>query len=325
MTKEELLNLEIFIDNIYFQKYLELINKNISRSKEKHKTQRHHIIPRCYYKLNAKLCDNSTTNIVNLLYKDHVLAHYYLALCTKGNFKYYMICSLSHIIGNAGKFSDDPNLKNNLTYFLEKQEHYQELYEFSCEYKAEKYKGRKISAETINKRLETARKNGSLKHSEETKAKMRHKHNMSGKKKKPMSEETKAKLRLLATGRKNNRVGEVWVNNGKNQHYIKNEDLYEYLNNGYVKGKLKPNISEEGRKVLMELGRKLGKKAKTPEQIAKIKEKLQKKIAITNEQQNKHVDKEDLEYYLNNGWRIGAKRFTEQHKNNLRKPKRKKV
>jgi hypothetical protein len=52
-------------------------------------TQKHHKIPKCYYRKNKLNVDNSEENIVNLSYKDHILAHYYLALCAKGGwFKY---------------------------------------------------------------------------------------------------------------------------------------------------------------------------------------------------------------------------------------------
>lgn len=49
----------------------------------KFKTQLHHIIPRKYYTYNKLEINNSRENLVNLLYKDHILAHYYLALCAK--------------------------------------------------------------------------------------------------------------------------------------------------------------------------------------------------------------------------------------------------
>lgn len=84
ILKETLMSLNVFIDNEYFDEYIDIINNNIDRKREKFKTQKHHIIPRAYFKHNKLLLDNSDNNIVNLLYKDHILVHYYLCQCTLG-------------------------------------------------------------------------------------------------------------------------------------------------------------------------------------------------------------------------------------------------
>ena len=73
--KEKLLQLNVFEDNEYLDLYVSLIQSNIYTEKQKFKTQRHHIIPRCFYRLHNMDIDNSTKNIVNLLFKDHILAH----------------------------------------------------------------------------------------------------------------------------------------------------------------------------------------------------------------------------------------------------------
>ena len=43
---EKLKNLNIFIENEYFKAYVNLIQENLLTSKQKFKTQLHHIIPR---------------------------------------------------------------------------------------------------------------------------------------------------------------------------------------------------------------------------------------------------------------------------------------
>lgn len=99
--KKKLLSLGIFEDNEYLDFYCTLIDKNKDTKKEKFKTQKHHIIPKCYYKLNNLEIDNSDSNCVNLLYKDHILAHYYLCLCVDNNNKkliYYFYNSFLHMI-----------------------------------------------------------------------------------------------------------------------------------------------------------------------------------------------------------------------------------
>lgn len=74
ILKNLLLSLNFVYDNIYLEKYISLIIMNKDRKFEKYRTQKHHIIPRY-----TGYIDNST---VNLLYKDHILCHYYLALCS---------------------------------------------------------------------------------------------------------------------------------------------------------------------------------------------------------------------------------------------------
>lgn len=77
-TKELLLNTNCVEDNEYLDKYLDIINKDIGHIK--YKTQKHHIIPQGFYKRHPELTPINDT--VNLYHKDHVLAHYYLALCS---------------------------------------------------------------------------------------------------------------------------------------------------------------------------------------------------------------------------------------------------
>lgn len=74
----------LFMDNEYFSKYIDLINKNQHRCYVSGQTQTHHIIPKCYFRKNNLPIDNSDANKVNLLYKDHLLAHCLLSLCTVG-------------------------------------------------------------------------------------------------------------------------------------------------------------------------------------------------------------------------------------------------
>lgn len=81
--KNYLLSLDIVEDNDFLEKYIYLINNNLTTEKEKYKTQTHHIVPKCYFRHNNLSVDDSSSNTVNLQYKDHLLAHYYLSLCAK--------------------------------------------------------------------------------------------------------------------------------------------------------------------------------------------------------------------------------------------------
>ena len=124
--KNKLLETGIFIDNEYLDLYCELINNNRNTVKEKHRTQCHHIIPRCYFNIIGIDIDNSENNLVNLLLKDHVLAHCYLVLSSKENqFKYFNRVTLYRII-NHFDYKDIKDLMNNL-------DEVQLAYESSCE------------------------------------------------------------------------------------------------------------------------------------------------------------------------------------------------
>lgn len=84
ILKEKLLNTKVFIDNAQLDSYISIITKQTTSSKY---TEKHHIIPRVYFKINKQKIDNSSDNIVRLSYLDHILAHYYLSFCTIGKLK----------------------------------------------------------------------------------------------------------------------------------------------------------------------------------------------------------------------------------------------
>lgn len=121
--KEKLLATKCFINNEYLDKYCELIELNKDTKKEKYKTQIHHIIPRCYYtNLNIEV-DNSKENIVHVLYKDHILLHYYLCLCAKGCLKYKLANAFLHLVNRKWKYTDF-NPETDLEYFQEVREEF---------------------------------------------------------------------------------------------------------------------------------------------------------------------------------------------------------
>lgn len=136
MLKETLLKTNLFENNDYLDSYVNLIETNRSTPKQKGRTQRHHIIPKAYYDLNNLSIDNSNENLVNLLYKDHILAHYYLACASRdSSFRVKMIFAINFILGNSLKYRID--LDEDLTDFVQSLDNYQELYENSIKLKAE--------------------------------------------------------------------------------------------------------------------------------------------------------------------------------------------
>lgn len=80
--KLKLLSTNMFKDNEYLDLYISLMLNNRNLNKIKGKTQSHHILQRKFFTYNKLNIDNSKENLVNLLYKDHILAHYYLCKCT---------------------------------------------------------------------------------------------------------------------------------------------------------------------------------------------------------------------------------------------------
>ena len=81
IIKSVLLKKELFVDNEYLDKYCQLIEDNEFRKEEKFKTNIHHIIPKHVFKQRGLKYDDTSRNKINLLFKDHVLAHYYLYMC----------------------------------------------------------------------------------------------------------------------------------------------------------------------------------------------------------------------------------------------------
>ena len=75
--KSKLLDTDVIRDCEFLDSYVDLILKNQNTVSVKSRTQVHHIIPRSYYELKKQPVDNSPANLVTLLYKDHILAHYY--------------------------------------------------------------------------------------------------------------------------------------------------------------------------------------------------------------------------------------------------------
>ena len=111
--KEKLLGLDVFENNEYLDKYVSLVQSNIYTEKQRFKTQRHHIIPRCFYKYRDLKVDNSDKNLVNLMFKDHILAHCYIVMASKENeFKYHNRCALYKLINHRDFSSDRQHLKS---------------------------------------------------------------------------------------------------------------------------------------------------------------------------------------------------------------------
>lgn len=170
--KEKLLNLGIIDNNDYFEKYTQLIINNVETKKQKYKTQRHHIIPRCYYKRNNLEVDNSLDNLVNLLYQDHILAHYYLCMCIKDeNIKHDCIMAFTYLTDRIDSLKETSayNLKIDVEYsreqIIQQLPMFQELYEQARKTHGENMRG----CTPWNKGLKSSIKRVSINNGVETK------------------------------------------------------------------------------------------------------------------------------------------------------------
>lgn len=167
--KFKLLFLKDFIDNEYLDKYCELIISNLETEKEQYKTEKHHIVPQCYYRLNKLKINNFKENIVYLGYIDHIWAHYYLALCTEKDLKYRLSIAFSHLTGNK-KFLEKENFNPEIDlpkYKEIKEEHSKGMSEYWKNVSEEdKLKFKEKRRETYKKLGEDYQKEIALKRSE---------------------------------------------------------------------------------------------------------------------------------------------------------------
>lgn len=218
--KIKLLNSGHFKDNEYLSKYCELIESNLSTKQEKYKTQKHHILPKCYFKLVGQKINNSKTNLINLSYKHHILAHYYLCLCTEGKFKALLFNGLVHLLNSKSlKLEDFKKLdldkyqrlyeewKINSSLYLKGVSHgpmdesTKRKISESNKGKQGSHKGKKFSPETCNK---ISRSKTGCKYSDQARENMsKGRKGISGYSLPPKSKETKLKISLARKGKKN--------------------------------------------------------------------------------------------------------------------------
>lgn len=130
---DTLRQLKFFIDNEYLKKYCQIIERHSSRQPRFSMIHKHHIIPRCWFKLNNLTVDDSLSNLVRLPTRDHFLAHYYLCLCTADPFKYGNELALSCLLSSKHIKPSDKQLLQRLPMYniicedthTKQEQHYQ--------------------------------------------------------------------------------------------------------------------------------------------------------------------------------------------------------
>lgn len=225
LIKEKMLSSGCFEDNQYLTFYLQLIKQNENTKVQKFKTNKHHILPRAYFNFKNLKVDNSKTNLVNLLYKDHLLAHFYLCLCCKIKaLRYKLELALQYII-------DTCNIDNEFIKFMKAADEYQKLYEERKQYFSEIQLGKPgtskgLIAITKNNKLKFVKPlelndylqdgwiKGGLSHPGIYPNPMQGKHH---------SEETKIKIATKALGRpayNKGKPGKKWTEEQRKHHSV---------------------------------------------------------------------------------------------------------
>ena len=220
--KSKLIATGVFDDNTYLDEYVKLIELNTTTEKQTFKTQSHHIIPGCYFKMFNLDLDNSVENRVNLYHKDHVLAHYYICLSANNEtFRYYNELTLRKCL-HFKYFKSQPDYISQKE-LLEALDKYQELMEESNRIRGSRLRGTKRPPELLKQISESLKK---VEHTPEWNKKVGDANR--GKK---ASKETKKKLSEAHLGRKH-------IHKNGERKSVKPDELEEYLNNGWILGDL---------------------------------------------------------------------------------------
>lgn len=295
--KTKLIELELVVDNIYLDKYLELIKSNISRTSEKHKTQKHHIIPRYYFIYKELPVDNCSDNLVNLLYKDHILAHYYLASCSSTTLFLQKNMSAIYKMSNCSQtdFGD-----KSFYEFISSLENYQYLYEVYAKSQGDHLRGKSQSPEHISKRVI---KNTGKKRSDQTRLKM-----SAWRKGVPKSEEHKQHLReSIVNYFKSETPEQKEARFAKRRETLKNKSPEWHIEYRHKisSGNLGKIISEDTRR---KTSIALSGLKKSDEHKKHLSDSKKGRIRIHNDTIEKYIYPNELNYYLELGYTKGARK-----------------
>jgi hypothetical protein len=101
----------IFLKNKYTDWYYKIINRGLSRNNIDI-FEKHHIIPRCFYKSGLKRGDVAKNNTVNLSLREHYICHCLLIRMCVGEKKYKMLWAL-HRMCFSEKYGASSRLYEN--------------------------------------------------------------------------------------------------------------------------------------------------------------------------------------------------------------------
>lgn len=266
--REKLLSLDIFVENEYFDKYIDLVKSNENTPVQKYKTQRHHIIPRAYYKYLHIDVDHSSDNTVNLMFRDHILAHCFMYKCAKVNwFIRASLCAIRRML-HASSDVIIQTLESDSEMLSILQDYYEQSKHLNCLHDDTRYK----ISQSLKGRI-SIEKNGHFKYIYKDDLSYYQQlgwicgHNK-------QTADSKKHLSQIKLGLKAVHKDDITI-------FVKNSEFQTYLNSGWMSGygSNKPGGASKGY-----IG--INKDNKV----------------------NKYVKKDELDLYLSNGWQLGSKR-----------------
>lgn len=307
MVKEKLISLNLVEDNEYLSKYCNLIDNCIWNEKlEDVYYEKHHIVPRYYFRINGLLIDNSDDNLVLMDFASHVLAHFYLYMCS--SVEDYKDANLYAIVRMLGKLSIDLSEEQIIS-------HRDELLSARKEFCSNpKYhqgmRGKKQSEYHKIRMRETARK---------------------------WTDEQKIAKSKSMVGNSNASGGSgmIFIHKGDEQKRITEDQLDKFMDLGFKVGKsdkikLQTKIAykekyangtyvnKDGKDKFiandeienyLHMGFKIGKAPYSKERCQHISEKKKGSICINDGVKNKYVQPVDLQKYLDSGFKIGRLKY----------------
>lgn len=262
--KQNILNTGVVCDDTYLDKYCVIcasavVNKGKERDSEIGSSaifNKHHIIPRSYFKRNKLSCDNSPSNIALLSLKNHILAHFYLYKCSSCDwFKYANLSALRYFL----KYKNIENIfENDLNMYLDQMKSdYAHLNSEHISKEKHPNWGKKLPEET-RKKISNSLKNS-----------LAFKKSIENRKGKPLSAETRKKISSSNKGKINRvfddkeRLKQHYALLEKNKHkihiykiddkgvinskFICPDKLEEYIELGYIKGNIINSIKLKGK------------------------------------------------------------------------------
>jgi len=158
--KDYLLNSGVFVNNEYLDKYVCLLVDECTNY-EQYKTAKHHIIPKSICKKKNIFAD-SENNIIILSHKNHIIAHFYIAMCVCNEFYFSAANAVSCMFYNYTSGHKIRLSKTDLEDLdvIKYSDNYQILMEAACKYRSEINSGKKLSKESIQKTIDSRHNNG---------------------------------------------------------------------------------------------------------------------------------------------------------------------
>lgn len=306
--KNYLLDLDVFVDNEYLDKYVEIIFNNLNTKKELFKTEKHHFIPVCYYKnkYNLKTRDeslpyaNSDENnfLINLTHSEHLKSHIYLSFCFNNiRLIHQSMCTVIRMIYGLKRDNINTNITiDNFEDFLNDTNllsEYDSIKQIIAYNNSERMKDntlgcKKMTDENKKKLLQSncggkyINKNGVVKHLRQDEM-----INLS------TYLDDGWKLGNPNAAHKTSKKGTIHITNGIINKYVYADEFEnKYKKLGFYRGFY---ISKESNN----------------HRIKTMSERMKNKIHVYKDDVQKRIEQSELENYLNNGWKRGYKKNNE--------------